>query len=190
MINSQYFFLFKNRRDGTGVKALFAQMYPGRWHYAMEAYEDVTEKAYGFPMIYTKKPPTTLGWWETMAPLTWWCTRRRIAIPKPYHDTMLLIPRVKLLLTGNTMTATLKRASLIRINRNKEALLTLQSASASLRRILIQTVKRDLVLALVEIAENIIKGNVKLTGAQLSGLKRKKKHVAALVNPKKTETEK
>ena len=125
-----------------------------------------------------------------MAPLTWRCTRRGIALLKPYHDTMLHIPRVKLLLTGDTMTATLKRASLIRLNRNKEALLTLQSAPASLRRIMIQIAKRDLVLALVEIAENIIKGIVKLTGAQLSGLKRKKKHVGVLVDPKKTKTEK
>ena len=51
LINSQYFFLFKNPRDGTGVKTLFAQMCPGRWHYAMEAYEDATEKAYGFLMV-------------------------------------------------------------------------------------------------------------------------------------------
>ena len=45
-------------------------------------------------------------------------------------------------------------------------------------------------MALVEIAENIIKGNVKLTGAQLSGLRRKKKHVGMLMDPKKTKTEK
>ena len=45
-------------------------------------------------------------------------------------------------------------------------------------------------LALVEIAENIIKGNVKLTSVQLNGLKRKKKHVSVLVDPKRTENEK
>ncbi len=88
------------------------------------------------------------------------------------------------------MPATLRRSSLIRLNRNKEALLSLQSASSSLRKIMLQNAKRDLVLALVEIAENIIKGNVKLTSVQLNGLKRKKKHVSVLVDPKRTENEK
>lgn len=88
------------------------------------------------------------------------------------------------------MPATLKRSSLIRLNRNKEALLALQSATSSLRKIMLQNAKRDLVLALVEIAENIIKGNVKLTSVQLNGLKRKKKHVSVLVDPKRTENEK
>ncbi len=88
------------------------------------------------------------------------------------------------------MPATLKRSSLIRLNRNKEALLSLQSATSSLRKIMLQNAKRDLVLALVEIAENIIKGNVKLTSVQLNGLKRKKKHVSVLVDPKRTENEK
>ena len=88
------------------------------------------------------------------------------------------------------MPATLKRSSLIRLNRNKEALLALQSATSSLQKIMLQNAKRDLVLALVEIAENIIKGNVKLTSVQLNGLKRKKKHVSVLVDPKRTENEK
>ena len=60
-INSQYFFLFKNPRDATGVKTLFTQMYPGRWHHAMEAYEDATKEAHGFLMVdlHQKTPNNT-----------------------------------------------------------------------------------------------------------------------------------
>ena len=88
------------------------------------------------------------------------------------------------------MAATLKRASFIGLNQKKEALLALQSASASLRKIMLEMVKRDLVLALAEIAKNIIKGNVKLNSTKLSGLRRKKKHVSVLLNPDKTTDEK
>ena len=85
---------------------------------------------------------------------------------------------------------TMNRASLTQINRNREALLVLREASASLQKLMLEKAKRDLVLALVEIAENIIKGNVELTGEQLSALRRKKKHVSVLVNPATTTAQK
>ena len=85
---------------------------------------------------------------------------------------------------------TMNRTSLSRINRNREALLVLRGASASLQKLMLEKAKRDLVLALVEIAENIIKGNVELTGEQLLALRRKKKHVGVLVNPATTTAQK
>ena len=84
----------------------------------------------------------------------------------------------------------MKRSSLSRINRNREALLILQGASASLRQLMLEKAKKDLVLAVVEIADNIIKGNVELTSAQLSALRRKKNHVGVLVNPATTTAQK
>lgn len=59
-----------------------------------------------------------------------------------------------------------------RVERNLEAIRTLSTASHTLRSSLIKSGSKDLVLALVECAENIVKGRVKLNKKQYKQLKR------------------
>ena len=50
-LNSHYFFLFKNPRDGTTVRNLANQAFPGKTAYVMEAFKDATFKPYSYLLI-------------------------------------------------------------------------------------------------------------------------------------------
>lgn len=50
-LNSHYFFLFKNPRDGTSVSILARQAFPGRVKFVEEAYEDATKSPHSFLMV-------------------------------------------------------------------------------------------------------------------------------------------
>jgi hypothetical protein len=58
--------------------------------------------------------------------------------------------------------------------RNREALLALRDVSAKARRALVGKLRGDVVDSLVELAENIIIGNVPLTKAQYDALSKHK----------------
>lgn len=50
-LNTHYFFLFKNPRDGTTVSSLASQAFPGRVQAVMEAYRDATSSPNSFLLI-------------------------------------------------------------------------------------------------------------------------------------------
>lgn len=50
-LNSQYLILFKNPRDQAQIRHLAQQMYPGKFKFLVEAYNDATEKAHGYLFI-------------------------------------------------------------------------------------------------------------------------------------------
>lgn len=50
-LNSQYLILFKNPRDQGQIRHLAQQMYPGRFKFLVEAYNDATEKAHGYLFV-------------------------------------------------------------------------------------------------------------------------------------------
>lgn len=50
-LNTNYLVLFKNPRDANQVRVLARQMYPGNTGYFMDAYQDATNKPYGYLMI-------------------------------------------------------------------------------------------------------------------------------------------
>jgi hypothetical protein len=70
------------------------------------------------------------------------------------------------------------------MKRNAPALLALQTASSRVRFASIASAKKDLVLALVECAKNIILGNVRLTERQIAALRRHRKDIEELVKTK------
>ena len=73
-----------------------------------------------------------------------------------------------------------------RVVRHARLIVSLSNASASIRKSTLQTASKDLVLALVECARNVILGNVRLTPAQLVAIRRHKRGIEALVKPKTT----
>ena len=50
-LNAKYIVLFKNPRDKLQIATLARQMYPGKAAFFMEAYEDATEKPYGYLVV-------------------------------------------------------------------------------------------------------------------------------------------
>ena len=50
-LNSHYLILFRNLRDSSQILALGKQMYPGRSHVILEAYQDATSQKYGYLVI-------------------------------------------------------------------------------------------------------------------------------------------
>lgn len=47
-LNSQYFFLFKNPRNGAFISHLGRQIYPNESGFLKESYEDATQKQFSF----------------------------------------------------------------------------------------------------------------------------------------------
>lgn len=56
-LNSHYFFLFKNPRNGTGISVLASQAFPGRVPYVREAFQRCTLKPFSY-MLIDLKPDT------------------------------------------------------------------------------------------------------------------------------------
>ncbi len=54
-LNSQYLVLFKNPRDRQQVAVLARQMYPQRWQYFMDKFQEATSKPYGCLLIDLKQ---------------------------------------------------------------------------------------------------------------------------------------
>jgi hypothetical protein len=60
-LNAHYLVLFKNPRDGSQMRHLAAQMFPGQGAYAQEAFNDATEKPHGYLVAdCTQQTPTEL----------------------------------------------------------------------------------------------------------------------------------
>lgn len=78
------------------------------------------------------------------------------------------------------------RARSARINRHASTLIALGNVNADIANMMISSASKDLMLALVEIVRNIIKGNVNLTNAQYNKFKRCSAHLERLVEPKTT----
>ena len=53
-LNTHYIILFKNPRDSQQIATLARQMYPGKSHFLIEAYQDATKKPYGYVFIDLK----------------------------------------------------------------------------------------------------------------------------------------
>lgn len=50
-LNTKYMVLFKNPRDKLQIITLARQMYPGKTHYFLEAFEDATQPPYGYLLV-------------------------------------------------------------------------------------------------------------------------------------------
>ena len=50
-LNSHYLVLFKNPRDATQIAYLARQMFPGRYKYMMDAFNDATSKPYTYLVV-------------------------------------------------------------------------------------------------------------------------------------------
>lgn len=69
----------------------------------------------------------------------------------------------------------------LRLQRNAESLKALARANSAVRKSIIEHSSKDFVLTLVEIAKNILKGNVSLTREQHAQLRRYKRQIQQLV---------
>lgn len=50
-LNTKYMVLFKNPRDKLQIVTLARQMYPGKTHFFLEAFEDATQAPYGYLLL-------------------------------------------------------------------------------------------------------------------------------------------
>ena len=50
-LNSKYYVLFKNPRDGGQIRHLASQVYPLKPHFLVEAYQDATQPQFGYLFI-------------------------------------------------------------------------------------------------------------------------------------------
>lgn len=79
----------------------------------------------------------------------------------------------------------MKRAkNMKRLMDNRHLLYTLKESNGTLQKHIINHSKPDLVKSLCEICVNTLNGNVKLTGGQLKKLKRYKKEIRMMAQPK------
>ena len=69
-----------------------------------------------------------------------------------------------------------------RVKRNAPMILALSKASEQIRVASLRTVTRDFVLALVEIAHNVLIGSVSISKSQLTSLRKYKNDIKALVS--------
>lgn len=76
--------------------------------------------------------------------------------------------------------------TLKRLERNRAAIIALNRATKATKMLMLDAASKDLVLALVEIAQNIISGNVPLNPQQLKQLRRHQQDLQMLVKPKTT----
>ena len=58
-LNTHYLILFKNPRDKLQISFLARQMYPGKSKFLIEAYDDSTEKPYGYLFIDMRQETLT-----------------------------------------------------------------------------------------------------------------------------------
>ena len=56
-LNSQYFVLFKNPRDGQQISTLARQIFPTKWKFVLEAFSDATREPYTY-LLLDLKPET------------------------------------------------------------------------------------------------------------------------------------
>lgn len=71
-----------------------------------------------------------------------------------------------------------------RIQRNAAVIIQLTRTAREIRNAALERASKDLVLALVECAKNVILGSVSLTPAQLTALRRHRKDIETLVKGK------
>jgi hypothetical protein len=50
-LNTHYIVMFKNPRDASQVAILARQIYPGKSHFVVQAYEDAKTEPYGYLLI-------------------------------------------------------------------------------------------------------------------------------------------
>ena len=74
-----------------------------------------------------------------------------------------------------------------RIRRNMNAIKALARANTATQRAMISTANKDLILSLVELSSNLIKGNVHLTKRQFNQLKGYNSHLKRLVKSNTSE---
>ena len=75
-----------------------------------------------------------------------------------------------------------------RVKRNERSLALLRRAKASVRKQHIKKAPKDMILALVDIAKAMIKGQVSLSPQQLGVVRRNERNFKSLVAPGKTLT--
>ena len=68
-----------------------------------------------------------------------------------------------------------------RVRRNAPIIVALSNANVHLQKLTINQAKKDLIMALVECAKNIILGNVKLTNSQYNALRQHRTDINKLV---------
>ena len=73
-----------------------------------------------------------------------------------------------------------------RVRRNAPSILALEKASQAVKSAMLSRASKDFVLALVEIAHNVISGGVRITNPQLAALRRHKRNIRELLNKKTT----
>ena len=71
-----------------------------------------------------------------------------------------------------------------RVRKNAPLISSLAKMTPRIRNAVLSTAKKELVLALVECAKNVILGTVPLTSTQLNQLRRYQKHITELVAPR------
>ena len=77
-----------------------------------------------------------------------------------------------------------------RVERHLHTLQTLAHASASVRKSVINNASKDLVLALVECARNVVQGRVALTAGEFKRLRRYNQQLKRLLKASSTEKSK
>lgn len=70
-----------------------------------------------------------------------------------------------------------------RVARHGTTLSLLRRAKASVRNKKIKSAPKDLIMALVDVAKALIKGEISMSGRQLSAVKRNERNFRNLVNP-------
>jgi hypothetical protein len=53
-LNSHYLVIFKNPRDASQISYLARQMYPRKWKYLVEAFQDATSTPYSYLLLDLK----------------------------------------------------------------------------------------------------------------------------------------
>ena len=74
----------------------------------------------------------------------------------------------------------------VRLKRNFQALNSLYQASPGERKVILRKAPTDLILAICEIALNLLRGNIPLTAQQYRQLKRRKKTIKLFANKRTT----
>ena len=68
-----------------------------------------------------------------------------------------------------------------RVRRNARVMLALERAGEAVQTTVLHSASKDLVMALVECAKNVISGTVRLTNSQIAALRRQKNIITELV---------
>ncbi|XP_049341305.1 uncharacterized protein LOC125805028 isoform X2 [Astyanax mexicanus] len=160
-LNTNYMVLFKNPRDKLQINVLARQMYPRNSKYFLECFQDATSRPYGYLLVDLKASTP--------------------------EDLRL---RSGLFFTGGSCGVRTEekgfRIMSDRLKRNYQVLKSLHQASPRERKLILRQAPTDLVLAICEIALNLLRGRIPLTAQQYARLKRQKKAIKLFADKRKS----